>query len=310
MQQISQRLLWTQQWLNGVKETWTPSTESGNPSYDTQSPAARAASATDLHTPAAGTNTGFELVSRKKKKANNNNNNTNDVSTNFGVISIPDSQPPIQDLEDLPPLPSSHCSSCGWPFPPAPPSEPEDPTPPDQLAQNLELAGRGDYRHAFGDLRSPSLARRRDRSAREKYYGFRYVKRGELDVDEEECHVEEEGREKQNDIDHDVDEDNKSEEVSSRVGTTSDRGTERPAHPSTKETHHHTTFSPSSSSPSPAEELDKHALYRLAQQYPRPPKNHHRHIDKIIAPLSQRVDKRREERKHQKSILRDELEEV
>ena len=57
----------------------------------------------------------------------------------------------------------------------------------DQIAPNHlgvppvpELAGRKDQTHDFGDLRSPALARQREKSAKEKYYGFRYIKRGDV----------------------------------------------------------------------------------------------------------------------------------
>lgn len=51
--------------------------------------------------------------------------------------------------------------------------------------------------------------------------------------------------------------------------------------------------------------MDKTELYRLAQLPPRPPQNHHRHIDKVRGTLSQRVDVRRENRKHSKAIIND-----
>ncbi|GAB7334762.1 hypothetical protein MBLNU13_g06689t1 [Cladosporium sp. NU13] len=49
--------------------------------------------------------------------------------------------------------------------------------------------------------------------------------------------------------------------------------------------------------------LTKAELYRQAQLPPRPPKYHRRHIDKIRFALSQRVDARREARKHGKAIM-------
>ena len=49
--------------------------------------------------------------------------------------------------------------------------------------------------------------------------------------------------------------------------------------------------------------LTKTELYRQAQLPPRPPKYHRRHIDKIYGTLSQRVDARREARKHGKAIM-------
>jgi len=50
--------------------------------------------------------------------------------------------------------------------------------------------------------------------------------------------------------------------------------------------------------------LTKTELYRQAQLPPRPPKYHRRHIDKIYGTLSQRVDARREARKHGKAIMK------
>ena len=299
MQHISQKLLWTQQWLNGVKGTGKSPTEPGNPSDDTQSPDVPTTSATNTRPPATETDTSFELVSH----------NDSDLPNDFGVLSIPDPEPSIKELPQPPP---SHCPSCGYPFPPPPPSVYSEPTPPDRPAQDLELAGRGDYSHTFSDLRSPSLARRREKSAREKYYGFRYVKRGDVDskgVNKGGCHscvdVEVDDEVKHEPDEQDYDDDDESQDDSPRVGTphtASSCSTERPPQP-TDGTPQHIT-----SSPNPTEQLDKHTLYRLAQLYPRPPRNHHRHVDKITATLSQRVDKRREERKHQKAILRDELE--
>jgi hypothetical protein len=284
MQHIRQRTLWTQQWLSGVPETGTPPKEPEDPSDDTQA----------LTTE---TETEFVLVS------NNENENGATRNDNFGVLSIPDSGE--SQRKDLPPSPPSHCPSCGWPWPPPPPSTPSEPIPPQQPTRNLEFAGRGDHSHVFSDLRSPSLARQRDRSAREKYYGFRYVKRGELGSEAVVegtcsctcCGVEEEEEEVEEYDDDDDDDKKKSE------GSTRSCSTERPPP-------HPTTATADTLPPPPpnTEEIDKHTLYRLAQLYPRPPKNHHRHIDKVIAPLSQRVDRRREERKHQKAILRDELE--
>jgi hypothetical protein len=148
----------------------------------------------------------------------------------------------------IPQPPGTWCSVCGYPcrYPffstaPLPPGSSEA-IPPHQSAHLLELTGRGND-HDFRDLRSPWLAWQRERSEKEKYYGFRFVKRGDL---------------------------------------LSARRTATPPQPT--------------------------ALYRLAQEYPRPPKNHHRHIDKVTGTLSQRVDRRREERKHRKAILKDELE--
>ena len=294
MQQFHQKLLWTQQWLNGVSEIRTPPKKPEDPSDDTQ--------ATGLLSRATGTDTSFEIVSQK--------NDEDASNSDFGVVSIPDSAPPWEYTQQPPP---SHCASCGWPFPPSPSLTYSEQMPPQQLIPDLELAGRGDHSHAFSDLRSPSVARQRDRSAREKYYDFRYVKRGELGsegVVEGMCPCpccgaegEEEEEEENEHADSD-DDDKESEDASLHAGTpcyARSCGTERPPRSTTTADHDppHTT-----------EEIDKHTLYRLAQLYPRPPKNHHRHIDKVIAPLSQRVDKRREERKHQKAILRDELEDL
>jgi hypothetical protein len=295
MQQAHQRLLWTQQWLTGVLETGTPSKVPEDPSDDTQA----TTHAKDFESPATGTDTSFEIVSHK--------------DDDFGVVSIPDfSAPPWKYTQQPPP---SHCASCGWPWPPSPPLTYSEQMPPQQPIPDLELAGRGDHSHAFSDLRSPSVARQRDRSAREKYYRFRYVKRGELgsqgvvegtssspccDAEEEE---EEEEETEHADSDDDDDDDDEGD-ASSRAGTPCSIrscSTERPPRPTTTADH---------APPHPTEEIDKHTLYRLAQLYPRPPKNHHRHIDKVTAPLSQRVDKRREERKHQKAILRDEVKDL
>jgi hypothetical protein len=273
-------MLWTRQWLSGVPETGSSAEEPVDPSDDTQAPA------TEI-------DTSFEIVT--------NNDDEHIRSNNFGVLSVPDFEESQE--KDLPPPPPSHCPSCGWPWPSPPPSTPSEPIPRQQPSQNLELAGRGDHSHVFSDLRSPSLARQRDRSAREKYYGFRYVKRGELGsegvVDETYsrpcCGVEEE-EEDEYDDEHDYGDDKKSD------GSTRSRGTERPPQDAI------TTVNSPPPPPPTTEEIDKHTLYRLAQLYPRPPKNHHRHIDKVVAPLSQRVERRRGERKHQKAILRNEIE--
>jgi hypothetical protein len=281
MQHVRQRMLWTRQWLSGVPEIGSPRKESEDPSDDTR------ASTTE-------TDMSFEIVSRENDEHTSN--------TNFGVVSIPPT------AKDLPSPPPSHCLSCGWPWPPPPPSTPSEPIPPQQPTQNLELAGRGDHFHVFSDLRSPSLARQRDRSAREKYYGFRYVKRGELGsegVVNGTCSCPGCGVEEEKDQDDAHANDKSSEDASSRAGTpcSTKRGcsTERPPQDAI------TTANPPRPRPT-TEEIDKHTLYRLAQLYPRPPKNHHRHIDKVVAPLSQRVERRRGERKHQKAILRDEIE--
>lgn len=299
MQHMRERLLWIRQWLdNDVQEMGPPSTTGpGNSLGDTISPITRAA---DPQPAATETDTSFVLVS--------NNDNQNTRNNNFGVLSIPDSEE-VQ-IKDLPPLPSSHCSSCGWPFPPPPPSSHSEPIPPHQPTQDLEVAGRGDHFHVFSDLRSPSLARQRDKSAREKYYGFRYIKRGDLGSEgvlKERCSGPCCGAEEENENEHDDGDDKKGEYASSGAGSTPCSVTrtcsmERPQQPA--------IIANPPPPPPHTEEIDKHTLYRLAQLYPRPPKNHHRHIDKVIAPLSQRVDKRREERKHQKAILRDEIEDL
>jgi hypothetical protein len=300
MQRAHQRLLWTQKWLTGVLEIGTPPKVPEDSSDDTQA----TAHAADFQSPATGTDTSFEIVSHK--------NDEDASNTDFGVVSIPDSAPPWKYTQQPPP---SHCSSCSWPFPPSFPLTSSEPMPPQQLTQDLELAGRGDHSHAFGDLRSPSIARHRDRSAREKYYGFRYVKRGELrfgGVVERTCSfpccgVEEDHDPEHEHVDVDGDDDRKSEDASLRAGTpcsTRSCSTERPPQSATAAANH--------PPPSyPTEKIDKRTLYRLAQDYPRPPKNRHRHVDdKAIASLSPRIDRRREERKHHKAMLRDELADV
>jgi hypothetical protein len=47
-------------------------------------------------------------------------------------------------------------------------------------AHSMDLCGRGDYNHTFQDLRSASQAIKRDKTTRQKYYNFRYVKLGDL----------------------------------------------------------------------------------------------------------------------------------
>ncbi|QIW99607.1 hypothetical protein AMS68_005125 [Peltaster fructicola] len=47
-------------------------------------------------------------------------------------------------------------------------------------ANAMCLAGRGDAGHTFKDVRSAAKSRRRDRVEREKYWGFRVVRRGEM----------------------------------------------------------------------------------------------------------------------------------
>jgi hypothetical protein len=47
-------------------------------------------------------------------------------------------------------------------------------------SRDFEITGRNDYRHEFKDLRSARKARRRQQFEKEKYYGYRGVKRGQL----------------------------------------------------------------------------------------------------------------------------------
>jgi hypothetical protein len=47
-------------------------------------------------------------------------------------------------------------------------------------SREFEITGRNDYRHEFKDLRSAQKARRRQQFEKEKYYGYRGVKRGQL----------------------------------------------------------------------------------------------------------------------------------
>ncbi len=56
----------------------------------------------------------------------------------------------------------------------------ETPTPYEHSPISMEMAGRGDEDHEFKDLRSASRARKRMRTEREKYYGYRGVKRGQI----------------------------------------------------------------------------------------------------------------------------------
>lgn len=86
MQQFHQKLLWTQQWLNGVSETRTPSKVPDDPLDDTQA----TAHVTDLQSPATKTDASFEIVSHK--------NDENASNTDFGVVSIPDSAPPWKHI--------------------------------------------------------------------------------------------------------------------------------------------------------------------------------------------------------------------
>ena len=145
------------------------------------------------------------------------------------------------------------------------------PTGPQQLAEEyeddfvsrysthvLELSGRGDHNHIFEDLRSASQADKRDKTTRQKYYNFRYVKPGDFDALQRQF-----------------------DDMSGAERRTLSDGDQ------------HT--------------MTKSELYRQAQLPPRPPKYHRRHIDKIRGTLSQRVDVRRENRKHSKSILKHHL---
>ena len=125
-------------------------------------------------------------------------------------------------------------------------------------AHLMNLCGRGDYNHTFQDLRSASQAIKRDKSTRQKYYNFKYIKPGDF-----------------------------------------------------KAVHHQSAALPNET---PQMEdhsiLTKAELYRQAQLPPRPPKYHRRHIDKIRFALSQRVDARREARKHGKAIMKGHLTEL
>ena len=47
-------------------------------------------------------------------------------------------------------------------------------------AHSLNLCGRGDHNHSFQDVRSASQAIKRDKSTRQKYYNFKYVKPGDF----------------------------------------------------------------------------------------------------------------------------------
>jgi len=121
-------------------------------------------------------------------------------------------------------------------------------------AHILELCGRGDHDHTFQDLRSAAQASKRDKTTRQKYYNFRYVKLGDFEA----LHGQ------------------------SSVISDDSRETTSNANPTT---------------------TTKSELYRQAQLPPRPPKNHHRHTDKIYGTISQRVDIRREDSKHSKAIM-------
>lgn len=179
-----------------------------------------------------------------------------------------------------------------------------------------ELEGQGDQSHDFGDLRSPVLARRRDESAKEKYYGFRYVKRGDVYPESVaegglSCHPSIEAKEAKEDgkderdtdgegdeNDHHGHDDNDESDASSVCDICATDSTKRSSQPNT------TTEMKQDQRPC------KHTLYKKAQVYPRPPKNHHRHVDKMIAPQRPCVDERREQRKHRKAILKDGLKDL
>lgn len=118
-------------------------------------------------------------------------------------------------------------------------------------AHSMNLCRRGDHHHTFQDLRSASQATKRDRSTRQRYYNFRYVKLGHF----------------------------------------------RALHYQSTDASNVTPLMGNHSI------LTKTELYRQAQLPPRPPKYHRRHIDKIRFALSQRVDARREARKHGKAIM-------
>lgn len=47
-------------------------------------------------------------------------------------------------------------------------------------AYSMELCGRGDHNHTFQDLRSATQAGKRDKTIRQKYYNFKYVKPGDV----------------------------------------------------------------------------------------------------------------------------------
>jgi hypothetical protein len=49
-------------------------------------------------------------------------------------------------------------------------------------AHSMDLCGRGDYNHTFQDLRSASQAIKRDKTTRQKYYNFKYVKLGDIEA--------------------------------------------------------------------------------------------------------------------------------
>jgi hypothetical protein len=208
--------------------------------------------------------------------------------------------------KDVPKTRDSRCSSCGYQLPqtPSSPSSPE----PIPSRQPASLSGIAAQSEVFGDLRSPSLARQRDKSAKEKYYGFRYVKRGDLtsgNVAQGQCCCSQDSEgeeaehdrkdEQDDDVDSDDDNDNDNNKTDSPSICTLCT-TDIPPHPT------NTTEVQQDQPPC------KHTLYRLAQLPLRPPKNHHRHFDKVQGTLSPRVDERREQRKHRKAILKNGLE--
>jgi hypothetical protein len=209
--------------------------------------------------------------------------------------------------KDVPQTPDSCCSSCGYQLPrnPSSSSSPEA-VPSCHTASLPEVAGESEV---FGDLRSPSLARRRDKSAKEKYYGFRYVKCGDLTSGNMAqgqccCSQDSEAEEAEHDWGYEQDEqDNPNQEQHDNNNDSTDSPsvctlctTDRPPQP--------TTITQIQQNEPPC----KHILYRLAQLPPRPPKNHHRHFDKVQGTFSPRVDERREQRKHRKAILENGLE--
>jgi hypothetical protein len=236
----------------------------------------------DLESPANETDNNSASISHTDQKA----------PCDFGDTSIPDYEPFTKDFTQPP---NSYCPSCGYQLPLTPSSSSSSkPIPSHQPAHLPELAGRGDHSHVFSDLRSPSLARQRDKSAKEKYYGFRYVKRGGLSSEGGCCcsqSIEAEEDEKDDDNDNKDEVDAPSVDIS----RTKDSAIKLSQPIVTMETKQDQTTC-------------KYTLYRLAQLPPRPPRNHHRHFDKVQGTLSHRVDERHEERKHRKAILKDGLE--
>jgi hypothetical protein len=263
---------------------------------------------TDVRSPGSEIDTNSANISQSDQKA----------PSDLGVPSISNYELP---KENLPQSPGSYCSTCGYRLPLTPSSSASslssEAAPSRQHAHLPELAGRGDQSHDFSDFRSPSLARRRDKSAKEKYYGFRYVKRGDVHpesaVEERRCccpesieteeaeeaeEAKEEGKGQQDGDDDDGDDDYNGSDAPPGCTLCDTDGTKAPPHPNA------TTGTKQDQPPC------KHTLYKMAQVYPRPPKNHHRHVDKMIAPLRPRVDERREQRKHRKAILKDGLKDL